>query len=284
MAVRVASIKRDIFNEAGDLLYERGLKLELTEQTIAKLLEQGVLKQVLAQVEEDSTQEVYGEIIKELAQKSNIKTTSELGKQFKGLSPQAIAKASAIVDSVVTAGDEYSWNRFISLLLSYVDWLYAHSLNTALISCTIASGLGYTNRQLVEVAIGALFHDIGLTLLPRETLNKPSKLTDVEYAMIKNHCEMGHSMLLSVDLPEISKSIILQHHEKSDGTGYPYRLKGADIHEASMITMIAEYFDTATTDRSYKKAQPVHEVIEIMRKDSHIFPPHIVNVLAQFVM
>ncbi len=244
----------------------------------------GVLKQVLAQIEEDNSEDAYSQIVDELTQPSTIKTIADLSVHFPKLDTKMVTRVAEIVNSVVTAGEKYSWSRYVSLLFSYVDWLYAHSLNTALISCVIAATLGYNNRQLVEIAIGALFHDIGLTLLPRETLNKPSKLTDLEYTMIKNHCEMGLSMLTNIDLPEVSKLIIIQHHERLDGTGYPFRLKGEEIHEASLITLITEYFETATAERSYKKAQPASEVIAVMKQQSHVFPAYIVDALDKYLV
>lgn len=115
-------------------------------------------------------------------------------------------------------------------------------------------------------------------------LLKFSEFTEVEYAILKNHCEMGYSMINEVNLPEISKKIILQHHERLDGSGYPNKLEEREINPESMITMVAEYFDTARTTTINKPAEPIKAVIDKMYYADNLFPRYIVKVLMDMVL
>ncbi len=281
--MRAIILNKDVYDDDGTLVLTRGTEITMTFRRVRELQDLGVFAKVIQQIEEETLKESYvnDAVLSELAQSSTVKTTKEIQNTFPGMDIAHLQKATDILRAVLNASDQYAWRRHVSFMFSYMEWLYAHSVNTAVISCMMGISLGYDDKKLVECAIGAFFHDIGLTLLPRETLEKPSKLTDVEYAMVKNHCEMGYAMLKDTGIPEVSQQIILQHHERMDGTGYPHGLKGDEISEASFITMIAEYFDTATTARSYKAAEPGEKVFEQMYKNDTMFPRHIVEVLKE---
>lgn len=187
--------------------------------------------------------------------------------------------ASGIVDDLIHSSKNETWYPYLSVLMNYVDWLYSHSINTALISGAIGNRMGYSEQRMKDLTVGALLHDVGQTVLPKNVLNKPSKLTEAEMIIMKNHCGMGASMLESTTLSNISKTIILQHHEKQDGSGYPYGLSGVQILQESRIVAIAEAFDTATTARPYKDAKPVEMVLEEMVERPEFYDRGLVHIL-----
>lgn len=187
--------------------------------------------------------------------------------------------ACGIVDNLIHSSKNETWYPYLSVLMNYVDWLYSHSINTALISGAIGTRLGYAEQRLRDLTVGALLHDVGQTVLPKSVLNKPSKLTEEEMVIMKNHCEMGASMLQSTTLANISKTIILQHHEKKDGSGYPYGLSGVMILQESKIVAIAEAFDTATTARPYKDAKPAEAVLKEMVERPDLYDMRLVQIL-----
>ncbi len=296
------SLFQDIYDNQGRLILSKGTEIELSTERIGNLKRMGIYDAVMEQYNnqpEMSFDEFLENTIPNLGasptlnansfialdelEMAEVKTVEQLRKQFSNVSDQSFRKANDIVNAIIFADSSYSWKRYSNLLFTYVEWLYSHSINTAIVSCIIAIGLGYSNPALMRLAMGAVFHDIGMTLLPKEILLKSSTLTDVEYKVIQNHSEMGYSMIKDIDIPEESKLIVLQHHEKLDGSGYPHGLLGEEITEPALITMIAEFFDTATTARSYKDADTVENVLAIMKNAPHIFPDHIVDVLEKLV-
>ncbi len=147
----------------------------------------------------------------------------------------------------------------------YDNYVFTHSLNVTVYTLALAVKLGYNERELLEIGIGALLHDVGKMAVPLEILNKPGKLTKEEFEVIKTHPKVGYDMLK--DLPNISlltAHCALQHHERINGSGYPYGLKGDEIHEYAQIIGIADVFDAVTSHRSYRKPMLPHEALELL--------------------
>jgi HD-GYP domain-containing protein (c-di-GMP phosphodiesterase class II) len=113
--------------------------------------------------------------------------------------------------------------------------------------------------------MGALLHDIGKTRIPISILNKNGRLTDEEFCIIKKHPELGYDMVQNVkEINERSRAIILEHHEKVDGSGYPFGLKGKRIHKFSKITCISDVYDAIVSDRVYRKGFAANEAYEFV--------------------
>ncbi|MCI1965151.1 MAG: HD domain-containing protein [Oscillospiraceae bacterium] len=279
-------VDHDVYNEHGILLLSKGTKIVLSEHRYRQLSRMGILDEVIqprerTQINDNMNHDIIP--IEERKEQIN-KTIRETSSRLKGADYFVLQKATDILNSIIFENKNEDWYRFVSLIFSYVDWLYTHSLNVAIIGCVIASTLGYDDKQLFNIAMGSLFHDIGLTLLPKKTLSKFSGFTEVEDNIVKNHCEMGYSMINEVNLPQVSKEIILQHHERLDGSGYPNKLGEHQINPESMIAMVAEYFDTATTARVYKPADPIQATIDRMYLEDNLFPRHIVKVLINILL
>lgn len=145
------------------------------------------------------------------------------------------------------------------------EYTFGHCVNTCVLSLITAITMGYTRRQLYMLAVGAILHDLGKTLIPPEILNKPAKLNREEMCLIKKHPEYGFWLLDRNDqISKASKLAVLHHHERYNGTGYPLGLQGDQIPEFSTIVGIADMYDALTADRVYRKAFSPHEAYEML--------------------
>lgn len=141
--------------------------------------------------------------------------------------------------------------------------------------------MGLTSRQLFELNIGGFFHDIGKIRVPQDILLKPGKLTSQEWDIMKQHTVYGRSVLEESALPSFSNAgyIVEQHHERYDGSGYPFGLSGTDIQTGALIVAVVDSFDAMTTDRPYQKGRPYEEAVdEIARCRGTLYDPYVTDV------
>ena len=154
-----------------------------------------------------------------------------------------------------------------------------HSDRVSAYSVLIGQKLGLEEKDLHTLKIGGLFHDIGKIGIPDSILLKESKLNDEEYSQIKNHPSIGAHILGGVPMFKDIIPIVLHHHERFDGRGYPSQLKGEDIPYFARIAAVADTFDEMTSKRSYRDAMPLEKVIaEIERCTGTQFDPKIAPV------
>ncbi len=141
----------------------------------------------------------------------------------------------------------------ISDLKAYDEYTYHHSLSVAVISIGLGMQLGLSEDELHKLGFGAIMHDIGKMNIPREIINKPGKLTEYEFGEMKKHSLYSEAYLQdnAIDDPEIYNSV-MAHHEKVDGTGYPFGLKDKDIHLYAKIMSVADVYDALTSSRPYR--------------------------------
>lgn len=142
------------------------------------------------------------------------------------------------------------------------DTVYAHCVNVALISRMIGRWLHLDQNDLNILTCCGLLHDIGKLSIPNEVLNKPDKLTDEEFALIKSHPKTGYEMLRNQDIDTRIKQAALMHHERYDGTGYPNQLSSEFLADFAMIVAIADVYDAMTAARSYREPLCPFQVIE----------------------
>jgi diguanylate cyclase (GGDEF)-like protein/putative nucleotidyltransferase with HDIG domain len=142
-----------------------------------------------------------------------------------------------------------------------------HSQAVAQLASQIGERVGLPEEQLEEIRLAGILHDIGKIGIPESLLNKPARLTPEEYEIMKSHAPLGAKILepLKVKAIERIRQMVRHHHERWDGTGYPDRLQGEEIPVGARILTIADWYDTMISDRVYKKAQPVEEVVEEIR-------------------
>jgi putative nucleotidyltransferase with HDIG domain len=144
-----------------------------------------------------------------------------------------------------------------------------HSLRVVKFTLKLAELMGISDpEQLKVIEYGALLHDIGKIGIPDAILRKPGKLTDEEWDVMKTHPSMGYKILHKIEFLEEASQIVLHHHEKWNGTGYPKRLSGTDIPLGSRIYAVADTVDAMTSDRPYRKALSFEIAAEELRKHS----------------
>lgn len=170
-------------------------------------------------------------------------------------------------------------------LRSYDSYTYQHSVNVAVLATVVGMGMGLDADDLKELCIAGMFHDMGKLEVPSEIINKPSRLTEHEYELVKQHPQKSYDLL--ADRLELSSNIrigVLCHHENEDGTGYPMGLKGNKINPFAKILHVVDVYDALTSKRSYKKAYACSEVIEyLMARSGTMFDAEVVNAFMQYV-
>ncbi|MFW6022438.1 MAG: HD-GYP domain-containing protein [Halanaerobiaceae bacterium] len=148
---------------------------------------------------------------------------------------------------------------------SYCSYTFAHSVNVAAIAIFIGKLMGLDKDDLIEIGIGSILHDIGKMLLPMEIIHKPHKLTAEEYKIIRKHPLLGYQYVKdNTDITPRSRIIILSHHERMDGSGYPKGIAGEDIHIFARVAAIADVFDALTSDRIYRKKWSNADVVDYL--------------------
>jgi len=146
----------------------------------------------------------------------------------------------------------------------------------------MAKSMGCSNEDVESVRIAGMLHDIGKIAIPDRILLKPDKLTDYEYKVIKSHPVVGENILKSVMLLDKEREIILHHHERYDGKGYPDGLSGDDIPFLSRLLSIADSFDAMTSNRPYRNSMSADDAIKELRKNGdQQFDRHLVECFLQ---
>jgi len=133
------------------------------------------------------------------------------------------------------------------------DYTYMHSVAVCALMIALSKQLNLDETQTRSAGIAGLLHDLGKALMPMDVLNKPGKLTDEEFAIIKTHPEEGHKLLLgSTGADAIALDVVLHHHEKTDGSGYPKHMKDKEISLFAKMGAVCDVYDAITSNRPYK--------------------------------
>lgn len=149
------------------------------------------------------------------------------------------------------------------------DYTFNHSLNVSMLATMVGKWLNYTDKQIKQVALTGLFHDIGKLKISDNIIHKPGKLTKEEREAMMKHPIYSYNILL--DTVGISKNVlisVLQHHEREDGSGYPYGVEGDKIHEYAKIIAVCDVYDALTSDRYYKKKTSPFYAAEVLEEQS----------------
>ncbi len=173
----------------------------------------------------------------------------------------------------------------IARLKTSDDYTYMHSVAVCGLMIALARKLGLNDAQTREAGMAGLLHDVGKMAIPLEVLNKPGKLTDEEFALVKSHPLAGHEMLTGgKGVGEIALDVSLHHHEKIDGSGYPHKLAGDNISLYAKMGAVCDVYDAITSERPYKKgwdpAEAVHKMASwsIGHFDDRIFQAFVKSV------
>ncbi len=153
-----------------------------------------------------------------------------------------------------------------------------HQKKVSALACAIAGEMGLPKEVIEGIHIAAILHDIGKISIPAEFLSKPGRLSPMEFDIIKTHPINAYEMLKSIDFPYPVAQIILQHHEKMDGTGYPYGLLGADILLEARIITVADVVEAISSHRPYRPALGIQFALEeITQQAGKLYDPEVVR-------
>lgn len=179
--------------------------------------------------------------------------------------------------------------RLISIFASLQakdDYTYRHTFAVGMIATLIGTWLRMEHQELLQLTTAALLHDIGKMFIPQEILNKPGKLTEEEFDLIKSHTVLGYEMIKeTVGLNYRQALVALQHHERMDGSGYPFGTTSEKIDLFSRIVAVADVFHAMTSQRIYHHASPFYEVLSQMEKDTFgVLDPEITKLFIGKIM
>lgn len=201
-----------------------------------------------------------------------MKTVFDGARQGELASP---AEIETVLQSIAEALDRNRPMLFDVLRLRGRDeYTYYHSVTVGALMVNFAQELRLPEEQVRLMGIAGLFHDIGKTQTSPEILNKPGKLTDAEFDEIRKHPGRGHAMLQRLkDVPAEALEVCLHHHEKMDGSGYPFGLAGKHIGLAARMGAICDVYDALTSARAYKEASSPVAAITMMAQWKGHFDP-----------
>jgi response regulator RpfG family c-di-GMP phosphodiesterase len=158
-----------------------------------------------------------------------------------------------------------------------------HCRRVQVYAVMLAQRLGVTPEQLVDISYGSLLHDVGKIGVPDSILLKPGKLTDSEWEVMRRHTLIGHQMISRIKFLRGAADIVLHHHERWDGRGYPHGISGEEIPLGARIFSIIDTYDAMTSKRPYKEALPIAQArAEIERCAGTQFDPSIVTAFLRF--
>ncbi|WP_242833053.1 HD-GYP domain-containing protein [Desulfosporosinus acidiphilus] len=141
---------------------------------------------------------------------------------------------------------------------------FVHSLNVAILATMTGMRLRYPETKLKHLTLGALLHDLGKLNIPKEILNKPGNLTENELAIMRRHPQLGAEMLENCNLLTSIMDTVIKHHERWNGTGYPFGLNKQKIHLDAQIVAVTDVFEALTADRPYRKGLPPYYALEMI--------------------
>ena len=274
--------KADAYKVLGVVYRETGRPV-LAESRLRSAIDQAVATgSVLSEAESS----------RELARLLQVLGRNQEALQLLGAAHRLFGRLDARVDLVDVAGkvaqleETYTavvreWGQSIESSDSYT---FGHCERVAGYGVALARAMGLDANGQTTVRMGAYLHDLGKVRVPHEILNKPGPLTPEEFEVIKQHPVWGLELLATVHFPWDIKPIIHWHHERSDGTGYPDRLKGDEIPLSAQIICIVDVYDALTTTRSYRGALSREEAVRRMEESRHWWRPDVYRAFQEVVV
>lgn len=294
----------DVYSFNNQLILPKGLTL--TDKTITKLEFYSILS---IRIEDDAIEPEAAAPSPDISYSERIKASPEF-QQFKAEFEADTAHFKDALNDVVERGaplnvdtlmsqtaslisnaQDSSVNIFDMLhnLRDYDDSTYIHCMNVALICNVFARWLRLSDEEIKLATLSGLLHDIGKTILPEEIVKKPNKLTDTEYNIIKTHTKEGYKILQNQPISDHIKQAALLHHERCDGTGYPFGLHDAQIDSYAKLVCIADVYDAMTSARIYRGPLCPFTVIGIFENeglhkyDTHFIMTFLENVVSTYL-
>ncbi|MEW9094097.1 MAG: HD-GYP domain-containing protein [Clostridiaceae bacterium] len=253
---------KSILTSDGKILLKAGVKL--SNSYIKKLKEIGVY---YVYIEDKRLEDVVleDEQLVELKQ-FTMQSMSQIIKNIHSCNGKELRQTLNVVEDlvqyIIEMGDV---NKSIYDIKTYDNYTYIHSLDTCIMSSFLGLSAGFKEKEIKDLGIGAVLHDVGKTKVPITILNKEDKLSEEEFNEIKKHTIYGGEILrknysISGDIIDI----VEQHHERVDGRGYPYGLVNNNISKFAKVVCICDVFDAISNDRCYRKKFSPNDAYELI--------------------
>jgi putative nucleotidyltransferase with HDIG domain len=153
-----------------------------------------------------------------------------------------------------------------------------HQRRVSQLATAIAEEMGLSKDQIEGIVVAGTIHDIGKIYVPSEILTKPGKLSELEFTLVKTHCQAGYDIIKEIEFPWPVADIILQHHEKINGSGYPHGLTGPEILIEAKILMVADVVEAMASHRPYRPSLGIDAALEeIFRNKGILYDPEVVD-------
>ena len=195
----------------------------------------------------------------------------------------------ATLQAVEGLADAVTQNRTalvaLTAMRNYDNYTFTHMVNVSILTMGQARALGIEGRLLREFGLSALMHDIGKVRTPKDILNKPDKLTDPEFEIMRRHTVDGAEILRRTpEMPILAPVVAFEHHLRIDGTGYPFGAKRDGLNIGTMLCGIADVYDAMRSQRAYQQAHPTDRILAVLkRNDGTQFDQNLVRRFVQLL-
>src|SRR5471032_367332 len=199
--------------------------------------------------------------------------------------PDATAARSMIDGLAQAVAQNRTALLALTTLKNYDNYTFTHMVNVSILTMGQARGLGIDGPLLREFGLAALMHDIGKVRTPLDILNKPDKLTDEEFVIMKRHVVDGAEILrMTPDVPALAPVVAFEHHLRIDASGYPNGVARSSLNIGTMLCSIADVYDAMRSQRHYQKAFPTDRILAVLkRNDGTQFDQHLVRRFVQLI-
>jgi HD-GYP domain-containing protein (c-di-GMP phosphodiesterase class II) len=280
-------LEYDLYTENGRLIFHQGIELtpgkilqlsyvkifrKEEEQPVVQVREKVVEKPAVPEQSMVGTTDILPEppdwdsVMDQEVRKEMLTCTRSFLKDIEcGKSPD-VAVCELMRDKLVEeVADKVEQVDYLGQLRMFDEYTYSHNVNVSALSVALGMKLNLKQNQIKDLALATLLHDIGKMRIPKEVLNKPGKLTDKEFQIMKLHAPLGYKVIKDeLKLPSVIYRVALEHQERFSGTGYPKGIKGDEISLYAQICAIADVYDALCSKRVYKPSRTSKESIKIM--------------------
>jgi len=278
-------VQGHIFSNRGVLLLSA--HSVITREHIELLLRHGIQlsKQDIEGYEEPSTEQKKDHVEEEIHH-----SVQRITEYFDSIRLTRKVPLADIRENIIPALYETSRSATLYQLFMAMqardDYTYRHNLAVSMFSNLLGGWLGMDKQELAQLTTAALLHDVGKMLVPDYILNHPGKLTPEQFDEVKKHTVYGYEILKSTTgVTHRQAMVALQHHERLDGSGYPYGLTASKIDLFSRIVSVVDVFHAMTSKRVYRDASPFYEVLLQISKDAYgPLDPRITNLFIRKIM
>jgi len=185
---------------------------------------------------------------------------------------EGMPDAPAAVQTVEGLAEAVTQNRTALMALTamrnYDNYTFTHMVNVSILAMAQARAVGIDGKLLREFGISALMHDIGKVRTPKEVLNKPGKLTDEEFTIMRRHVVDGAEILRRTpEMPVLAPVVAFEHHLRLDGSGYPRAVRRDSLNLGSMLCAIADVYDAMRSQRVYQQAHPTDRILAVLKRN-----------------